>query len=175
MQIQGFLERIDVKETQYGKMYDLVVAGKKYGAGKFPPKGVVAGDYVQFEATQKPGSNFWNVGAGSLSKLDKPAGVAPAAAAPSGGGSYDDRQTVISKQAALNSALTFVQLLVAADALPIAKKDMTTAKAADAMNGVVDHYTDVFYKQSTGQDFPREDAAPFDMNKTEAADGSWSE
>lgn len=176
MQIQGFLERIDVKTTQYGNMHDLVVGGKKYGAGKFPPKGVAAGDYVQFEATQKPGSNFWNVQSGSLSKLDKPAGVAPPApAASSGGGSYDDRQVVISKQAALNSALTFVQLLVAADALPIAKKDMTTAKAADAMQAVVDHYTDLFYKQSTGQEFPRDEAVPFDMNAAETSDGSWTE
>lgn len=177
MQIQGFLDRVNEKNTQFGKMYDLVVAGKSYGVGKYAPKGVAAGDYVQFEATQKPGSQYWNVQSGSLSKLDKPAGVSPPAPATSsgGGGSYDDRQTVISKQAALNSALTFVQLLVAADALPIAKKDMTTAKAADALLSVTDHYTDLFYKQSTGQDFPREETVPFDMNKAEAGDGSWSE
>lgn len=174
MQIQGFLDRVNEKNTNFGKMYDLVVAGKSYGVGKYAPKGVAAGDYIQFEATQKPGSNFWNVQSGSLSKIDKPAGIAPAPA-PSGSGSYDDRQVVISKQSALNSALTFVQLLVAADALPIAKKDMTTAKAADALQAVVDHYTDLFYKQSTGQDFPRDEAAPFDMNAAETSDGSWTE
>lgn len=173
--IQGFVDRIDTKETQYGKMYNLVVGGKTYGVGKFAPKGVAQGDYVQFEGVQK--GNFWNVAPGSLSKIDKPAGVtaSPAAGKAAAGGSFDSRQTVISKQAALNSALSFVTLLVQAEALPIAKKDMTTAKAADALHSILDHYTDVFYKQSTGEEFPRDEAVPAGLASAEAADTNWSE
>lgn len=177
--IQGFVVRIDENITQYGKMYNIAMDdGKSYGVGKFPPKGISAGDYVKFEATQKPGSKFWNVAAGSLSKQDKPAGVAVATPARSYGSkndSFDARQTTISKQAALNSALTFTSLLVSAGALPIAKKDLTTDKAADAIHGVVDHYTDLFYKQSTGEDFPREDSVPSGLASAEAADTNWNE
>src|SRR5687768_952693 len=126
--IQGFLTEIRTKQTPYGAMYDLVVNGKSYGAGKFPPKQVAAGDYIQFEAVQK--GNFWNVQAGSVSKLDKPAGVSPPAATstPSYGGS-DKRQEVISKQAALNTALTFVKLLSDNGALPMPAKAPADKKA----------------------------------------------
>lgn len=178
MQVQGFVSKINVKPTQYGNMHDLVVNNTFYGAGKYPPKGIAVGDYVQFEATQKPGSKYWNVAPGSLTKMDKPAGVAPPTAAPTyngGNKGFDDRQTVISKQAALNSAMTFVSLLTQAGALPIAKKDMTPAKAADAVLGIVDHYTDLFYKQSTGESFPREDREVTDIAKAEVADADWNE
>lgn len=171
----AFLTKIHEKQTKVGVMYDLEFSdGNKVGAGKFKPKGAEEGEYYKYEFTVN--GNFKNLTAGSLSKQDKPAGVSAAPATKSYG-SYggDQRQTVISKQAALNSALTFVTLLNAAGALPIAKKELTTDKAADALLGVVDHYTDVFYKQSTGEDFAREDAVPSGLSAAEKSDTNWNE
>lgn len=179
---QAFLSAINPKETKAGTMYDLVFSdGNKVGAGKFPPKGLTVGEYYKYEFTAN--GNFKNLTPGSVAQLPKPAGVTPSApptvaTGAKSGGSFDDRQVIISKQAALNSALAFVSTLVTADALPIAKKDMTTAKAADAMLGVVDHYTDLFYKQATGDTFPRaEDSKPpfNEMGAAESKDESWSE
>lgn len=171
--IRGFVERIDTKQTQYGPMYNLVVDGKTYGVGKFAPKGIQAGDYVQFEGVQK--GNFWNVQAGSLSKQDKPAGVtaSPARAASGGGMSQDRRQETISKQAALNSALSFVKLLQDADALPMPKTTKQAAKA-DLLLTVVNDYTARFYHQSTGETFELPDVLPSDLSGAEGQD-NWSE
>jgi hypothetical protein len=49
---QGYIQAINPKETTAGTMYDFVIDGKKYGAGKFPPKGFAAGDYVNYEGVQ---------------------------------------------------------------------------------------------------------------------------
>lgn len=174
--IQGQLDRIDVKETQFGTMYNLVVAGKTYGAGKFPPKNVVAGDYVQFDATNKPGTNYWNLAPGTLSKIDRPAGVAAATPARSyaTAGAPDRRQETISKQAALNSALNHVANLIAADALPVAKT-VKSDKKADLITAITEHYTQKFYNQSTGETFEFPDQDTKDLASLEGADGNWEE
>lgn len=172
---QGFIDRIDAKETQFGKMYDVVIGGTKYGVGKFPPKGVAAGDYVQYEPVQK--GNYWNIAPGSLSKLPQPAGVTPAPAARAAAPMAPDRrQETISKQAALNSALSFLNILVASDALP-GGKALKADKKADMLLAVLEEYTGRFYHQSTGETFEFPDSpagSSMDLSKAEE-DGAWSE
>lgn len=180
MLTNGYVDRIDAKPTDFGTMYNLVVGGKTYGVGKFPPKGVNPGDYVEFTATQKPGSRFWNVAPGSLAKKAPPAAVAaPAQPARSGGynAGGDKRQEIISKQAALNSAMNMVQLLVAADALPVSKT-LKSDKKADLVESIVFEYTAKFYHLATGEtyDLPDDvaDAAVNDLASAEEA-GNWQE
>lgn len=171
-QIQGFVTAINEKQTQFGPMYDIVVGGTKYGVGKFAPKGIAQGDYVQFDGVQK--GQYWNVAPGSLSKKEKPAGVSAAPAPTSGGGGgYDKRQETISKQAALNSALNFVTLLQAADALPVAKSAKTD-KRADLVKQVVLEYTAEFYHMATGETYDLPDMEAVDLAKVEEA-GNWQE
>lgn len=171
---QAFITKIHEKETSYGKMYDFEFSdGNKVGAGKYLPKGFSAGDYVQYEYEQK--GNYKNLRSGSMSKLDKPAGVA--APAPAGGKTTftrndDKRQEIISKQAALNSAISYVTLLQNAGALPIpasAKQD----KKADLILGLLNHFTGHFYKQATGEELAFEEPAA--LEAAEAKDQNWNE
>lgn len=169
---QAFLTKIDQRQTKVGIMYDLLFSnGDKIGAGKFLPKGATEGEYYQYEYSMN--GNFKNLTSGSLSKLDKPAGVTPPAPRPTGGssGNFDERQDIISKQAALNSALSFVSLLVAADALPVAKT-IKTDKKTDAIASIVNEYTTRFYHQATGKTFVIPEAAP-SLTDEEGGDVDW--
>lgn len=171
--MQAFLQKIDEKDTRAGKMYDLVFSdGNKIGAGKFLPRNLDIGGYYNYEFTQN--GNFKNLTAGSLSKIAAPAGVTPpplktTASGTTGG--FDNRQEVISKQAALNSALAFATLLQAADALPV---PAAKAKKADAIEALVMDYTAKYYKLATGNDYPVPDMPARDLAKVEEAT-DWSE
>lgn len=171
--MQAFLQKIDEKDTRAGKMYDLVFSdGNKIGAGKFPPKNLEVGGYYNYEFTQN--GNFKNLTAGSLSKITAPAGVTPPplkTTASGATGGFDNRQEVISKQAALNSALAFATLLQAADALPV---PAAKAKKADAIEALVMDYTAKYYKLATGNDYPVPDMPARDLAKVEEAT-DWSE
>lgn len=175
-QITGFISQVATKETSIGTMYDLKMDdGKYYGVGKYQPKGFVAGDYVTFEASQKPGSRFWNIKPGSLSKLDKPAGVSPAPASSQGStDSYGDRQERISKQWAINAAVQYVNILVTAGALPFganAKSD----KKADLIHTLVMDTAKEFYTLGTGETYAMPDTgSEVDISGSES-DTDWNE
>ena len=181
---QAYIQEIQKKETAAGIMYDFVFSdGNKVGAGKFPPKGFGPGDYVNYDITMR--GQYTNLKPGSMSKATPPAGVAaPAAqqtsaatsgyAKPNGNaGGYDRRQEIISKQAALNSGLTFVNLLVSADALPI-PKTAKSDKKADLMEEIVMRYTAQFYNLATGEDYPLPDTMPAGLEAAEDG-GNWDE
>lgn len=161
-------------------MHDILFSnGDRVGAGKFKPKGIKKGDYVEYEVTMN--GNFKNLTPGSLSKIDPPPGEsapAPQAAASySSGSSYDARQDVISRQAALNSALSFVSMLAAAGALPLPKSKATQA---DALEAIVMEYTGRFFHQNTGNKYKVHETAKGgtveeDLAAMEEADGAWDE
>lgn len=177
---QAFINEIKEKETKAGKMFDFIMSnGEKVGAGKFPPKGMAVGDYVQYESSAN--GNFLNLVSGSMSKLAPPAGVPAPSSQPGFVPSGDKRQDTISKQAALNSALTFVALLHAADALPLPAKTKAGEKA-DIIQSIVDMYTAHYFKQATGQEMTFADGGPKPIvpesgDDLRAAEGSdnWNE
>jgi hypothetical protein len=174
---QGFIQQIVPRETKIGVMYDLVIDGQKIGAGKYAPKGVEPGDYVNYDITMN--GNFRNLKPGSLSKATPPAGVtaAPArsTAASAGTNSYADRQDVISKQAALNSALTFVNILTATDSLPIPASKKKDEKA-DIVERIVMEYTAKFYHINTGNTYELPNlGGEGGLSAAEAGDTDWSE
>lgn len=149
--IRGYLNKIDERVTKFGSYYALVIDGKKYDTGsKFPPKGVQVGDYIAVELTTND-RGYETIVQGSLSKADAPAGVTPAAAAQAAAVG-DTRQETISKQAALNSALSMAQLLVTGGAVPVGAK-ATPAQLADKLEAIVLSYTAKFYRMSTGQEY----------------------
>lgn len=147
---QGFVTKIDARSTKYGTYYDVYVDNKNLGGSKFPPKGVAEGDYVEYEM-EKNARGYEQIRAGTLHKVEAPAGVkAPAAPAPSA--IAMDRQDVISRQAALNSAIAFVSALVAAGAIPEGKT-LTPAKKADKLEAILMNYTSRFFHLSTGAEY----------------------
>lgn len=172
---QAYITSLNGRETSFGTMYDIVFSnGDKVGAGKFPPKGVAVGDYVQYDTVMK--GQYKNLAPGSLSKISKPEGVAaPSAPARSSGGfGGDDRQEIISKQAALNSAIAFLSLANAAEALPVGAKNLAPAKRLDALISITNEMTSKFYHQSTGKTLVIPEDAP-SLADGEAGDVDWNQ
>lgn len=174
--IEGYVEAIIPKQTSTGKtMYNMRVAGQSFGVGMYPPR-CKEGDYVTFTMTMN--GNFKNVERNTLSVK---AGMPPAPAvapAPTGGKNpmfSDDRQEVISKQAALNSAIATVAILANTEALPGITK---TAKAGDKMavvQAAIDEFTCQYYEQSTGKKLTltRRDVSDSGSMGEEATPDSW--
>lgn len=165
MRISGQLSQVKAKQTSFGEMYDLIVNGQSYGLGKYPPRGIKAGDFVTLEFEQK--GNYKNVVKGSLRLDDNPApqtAPAPAAAAPTayaGKSAYvpfDERQEIISKQAAMNTALSLCTLAQTAGAVQFTK----TAKPSDIL-GLVHQWVletaQQVYKLTTGRDWDAPEGA----------------
>ena len=153
--VRGIVQNIKEKQTKYGTMYDLRVDGKFYGVGKNHP-GCNVGETVEFAVKQN--GDFTNV-VGSVNKVAASEVVtrAPAAEPPtttnpaqSTNNSYDSRQLTISFQAARNAAIEFLKFMQTAGALPFS--EATTAKAKQskqsAAEGLLDHYTEVFYNDT---------------------------
>lgn len=163
---EGFIT--DIKHDpngRFGPSWQLYVDGKTLGFMKYEPKGYAIGDYVTYETEQK--GQYQNLKAGTLSKSVPPAGAA-APTRPEPSKITMDRQDVISRQAALNTALSFVQLLQVAGALPEGKS-LTPAKKADKMEAILMEYVKKFHLLSTGTVYEVPEAA------AEAAAQSWDE
>ena len=149
MQVQGYVDDLITKQTKVGPMYDIKVGGDFYGVGKYPPRDIGKGDYVEFVMEQN--GNFRNVGRGTLRKIDAPAATgqnklaAPARVA--AGPTWDDKQATISKQAALNTAIAMVKMAVEAGAvtLPTKKGDQY-----DVLEAIVLEQASRFHNISTG-------------------------
>lgn len=163
---EGFVTKIDKRNTKFGDYYDVYVGSKKLGVGKFPPKGISEGDYVRFEVEMN--GQYENLKRGTLEKIPAPAGVA-APAPPKPSSITMDRQDVISRQAALNTAIQFMQLLQAEGAIPAGAKSLKADEKADKIEAVLWHYTQKFFAASTGTTYEVLEI----MNEAEAE--NWNE
>lgn len=150
---KGVVEKIgEFKSASGATMYNLTISGDRFGFGSNKPN-CNEGDTIEFEYEQK--GQYKNGNSKSVTVVAKSAGPVS-----SGGGSYGKTpatQTTISKQAALNSALAFVNILVAAEAVPGVTK---TAKAEDKygiLESLVVEKTHEYYAQSTGAEWPEEE------------------
>lgn len=125
----GIVEAINARSTRIGDMYDVVVNGQKFGNGKYAPRGVKVGDTVTFEFTTKQNGNYTN-----RDIVAKTLRVESGASAPAAQQSTpvqtttarapmpDKRQEVISKQSAMNTALTLIGLQLAHGAVKLPAK-----------------------------------------------------
>jgi len=172
MAVQGFAKIVGRTIPSGKTMYDLIMDnGDKYGLGPFRPKHIADGDYVSFEVEYN--GNFKNVARGSLQKEAKPAGAAPASrAAPAAAyaKAQDNRQEIISKQAAANTAIAFVKMAIDTGAIKLPAKN-----AADTLLAITSEYTAVFYKKATGEEYKGDDDDAADLAAVEAADERWDE
>ena len=116
--ISGKIEYLNENKNGF---YNIKVGGEYYSIGKYAPRGIGQGDNVEFEIEYN--GNFKNVAKGTLRKLE--ASVAPPTSTSKSfkaASSFDDRQDVISKQAALNTALAFLEFAKANETLPVPKQ-----------------------------------------------------
>lgn len=172
MQMTGIVSNVASGTGQYGQWFALEINGDRfYLAEKWPPK-CKAGDTVSFDWTQAGKSK--KVTKGSLSVVGSAAAALPPQAYGSAPSSVlapaappsnrvqsfgDDRQDVISKQAALNSAIATVQALIAADAIPF-KASSKAGEKNEIIRAMIDDFTSQYYEQATGKIFPTLKKAP---------------
>lgn len=180
-EISGVVQEITTRSVAGGKTaYNLVIGGQSYGAGLYAPKANV-GDFVTFELDDSRG--YKNVAPRTLrASAHKPATTgspAPPAAAsyskPAASNSFDTRQDAISRQAASNTAIGFMELLAKVEALPLGK-----TKRQEAMETLLHKYEQMFYERNTGNVWKDispnpakdEDAAP-EAEDEVSYDGKW--
>lgn len=184
--VTGIIQGIEERQVSGGRTaYNIKVAGESYGAGLYAPK-AKEGDYVRFNVDMN--GRYKNVARNSLkvSKNKPPAeAVAAAKAGPAAGG-YDNRQDIISRQAAMNSALAFMELLHKTEGLAIpasGSKDKKEAAAVALLQG----YIKDFYEMNTGQEYKsiapekkeekpevEEDNPPFEEEEVAADNDDWA-
>lgn len=152
--ITGKVTNVVGKDTTYGKMYNVEVDGKSYGAGKFPPK-VQPGDYIKFDADTT--GRFFKMDTKTVVVVEEPAGIPSppvyTGSKPSGGGGYNDpeRQLNITRQGCRNAAIAWMTLLAAQDALGI-KKTASSGERLTALDNMLERYVDDFVLHaSTGK------------------------
>ena len=131
MKIVGQVQRVEQKNFRNGgSAYYLHVEGREYRVGNYPPRDVSDGDWVEFEADAKQNGQYTNYSVVPRT-LRKSAPQAQQNPAPRTGDfaasqqprkyePFDERQEIISKQAALNTASGFVNMCVANGMLPFA-------------------------------------------------------
>lgn len=168
--VTGVIEGVIARPTRVGDMYDVVVNGTKYGHGKYAPRGFKQGDMVTFEVDERQNGQYTNrdIKRGSMRPATDAAVMAAAPSAPaptrvvgeaySNGAPirakyepFDERQQIISTQAAVNTALTFCTLAASQGAVPGA----ASAKAADKLSLMRQWVLDEaqrFYKLATNRD-----------------------
>lgn len=151
--VTGLVQEIKAIARGGRTAYDIVVGGQTYGAGLYAPK-AKQGDYVKFEIDDSRG--YKNVARNSLKvSTNKPPAEAveeAKATAPkvsTTGATVDTKQDTISRQSALNSALAFMQVLTANDALGLPKTD-TKGKRMETLELLLHKYTQQFYEENTG-------------------------
>lgn len=144
----GYITAISSRTTKFGDYWDVIVGPDKLGVGKFPPKGLAVGDYVNYETEMN--GQYKNLKAGSLVKAAAPAGsTAPAPPTPSAPSAITkDRQDVISAQWAHNAAFQHVANLISAGALPTGAAK--GKKLADMIDSITNEYAMRFHSQATG-------------------------
>ena len=153
--ISGIVTEIKARNTRVGDMYDVVVNGVAYGNGKYPPRGIKAGDFVTFEAETKQNGQYTNhnIVPRTMRVDDKPSAEAVSSAKAAtvvNVAAADKRQETISKQANLNTALELVGLYLQYGAVKV------PAKAADAYTAIHTSVADTaskLYHATTGDDW----------------------
>lgn len=155
--VTGTIERIEARPVPgHGTFYDLIVDGQKYGNGKYAPRDVKEGDVVSFEyeTTQRGQYTNHNIKSRTLRKVEgggatqaRPQAARPAAVAAPARQPYtpwDERQEIISKQAALNTAIALGGLAVEAGAVLVNKTAKDNEKLTLVHNWIMEEAAKIF-------------------------------
>lgn len=178
--ISGVIQQLKSKQTKIGEMWDIQVNGDFYGVGKYKPK-AKEGDYVTF--TPEYNGNFKNVERGTLKvSANKPANVsnsAPSANVRAASNSFDARQDAISRQAASNTAIAWLNMLHTAGALPIATSK-SKGSQQEALDTIRRQYEKEFFEANTGVEWknisPNKPDAGADEDESEEVENDpWAE
>lgn len=164
--VTGQLQEITTKNfNNGGSAVYIKVNNTEYKFGKFAPRGFAEGDWVEFDAQSKPNGQYmnWSADYKTLRKAQpgsnpnpEPMDAGPSQRPARTGGfnatANDERQEIISKQAALNTGFNLFSKLVELGAI--------TPPASVKKNGLYEFYEAAFhneaakcFKLSTGKDW----------------------
>lgn len=187
MKMTGQLESIYEKSFGNGGTAAFIkVNGMEFKFGKYPPKGFAEGDFVEFEYTERQNGNYTNrqadyktfrkstAGAGGGSAPQQQGMGKPQAPARAAGGYGDDRQETISKQAALNTSLTFLNKMVDVGAI-VPPSSVKKAQLLEWFTMAWHTEAAKCYNLSTGKvwDIMQEDAPSEDESEQEVEQDGW--
>lgn len=171
----GIITEIRTRNTKFGDMFDVHINGQAYGHGKYAPRDFKPGDFVSFEYEVKQNGNYTNYNITPRTMRKEQGGAPVEQSAPQTQTAVtastgvqrvnlqDDRQKIISKQAALNTGLNLLDLMVKNGAIKI------PAKAPDAytlLNTLFAGYASRLYEINTGEKW---DLTADDLTKVPAA------
>ena len=157
MQITGQVTEVREKQTKFGPMYDLIVNGTAYGHGKFAPRGIKEGDFVQFEVDVKQNGQYtnYNIRSKTLQQISNPTpeqkseakaqtSMAQAAA--------NKKDTAYSRGASYNSALALIKLQLEYGGIKFPATAKPTA-VYEAIDQAVLEAAAKLFKATTGDDW----------------------
>lgn len=139
--VTGVVQEVRVKNTAVGEMFDIVVNGAEYGAGKFRPT-CKPGDTITFNVTYR--GKFANVDQRSIQVGAGDNVTAFPAKVPKATLSTQD---IISRQSAYNTAIAWVGVLVQAGALTLPAK---VGVRNQIMDEILEKYRDEILGWNTG-------------------------
>lgn len=165
--VTGQLQEVLTKKFgNGGEAVYIKVNNTEYKFGKYAPRGFTAGDWIEFDAQSKPNGQYmnWSADYKTLRKVDagstgnpNPEPIDAGPQRPARGSGFnstgnDERQEIISKQAALNTGFNLFSKLVDLGAI--------VPPAAVKKGGLYDFYMAAFhseaakcFKLSTGKDW----------------------
>ena len=174
--VVGTVEEVTQFNSSAGLLYGIKVNGENYGTYKTKPA-CNKGDTVSFRF--KANGNYKNV---DMKTLEIQAGVpqvqtvlgplsVPAPREP-----YVDKQPIIARQAALNTAVAFLDVLVAAGAVPGIGKTTKPEEAYGILEALLNEKADEFYTASMAGVAPGgavPDSSTAAVEGKAATDGKW--
>jgi hypothetical protein len=143
--VTGRVDEVYSYNTKFGEMFGVVVNGQKYGAGKVRPR-ASSGDTVSFRYTEN--GQYKNIDMKTFEASAGATQAGPPSAASIGGGrgeTSDGRQNSIVRQNALSSAVAYLGVLAAADAIPGITKTMKSDERYGLINALLAETADEFF------------------------------
>ena len=152
--IKGKITKVGSRPTKFGDMFYIELGGQQVGVGKYRPK-ISEGDYARVPV-ERNGQYINLLKGGTIERIADEGSSSSAAAAPSSGKSYtpynDDKwQETISRQAARNTAMQFLNLLVSQEAIAFPKTANAERKAA-ILRAHLEKLTEEFNNYALGKE-----------------------
>lgn len=141
-EVTGRVSEVYSYNTKVGTMYGLVVDGQKYGCGKTQPR-AAEGDNVSFRYTAN--GNYKNIDMKTFSVTAGPPAAKSGGLTVNKGESFGDRQNSIVRQNAVSSAVAWMGVLAAAEAIPGIGKTTKTEDRFNILTAMLAETADDFF------------------------------
>lgn len=147
---EGVVQEVRAYQTKAGQMYSIKMNGVDYSTGKTKPE-VTGGDRISL--TYVENGQYKNADLRSITVLQKQAEPSVGTKEIQQGSPYgksSEQQIIISRQAARNTAIQYLELLRNVEAIPFPASAGTPKKRFDIMAILLEQLTQDFFDYSQG-------------------------